>query len=53
MTRMGADNKPTIYVNLHLASFAPLRELYVSRKGAKPAKRQECLLVFGCAYAAL
>jgi hypothetical protein len=33
-----------------LASFAPLRELFVSRKGAKPAKQQSELLVFGCGY---
>jgi hypothetical protein len=30
-----------------------LRELFVSRKGAKPAKQQWGLLVFGCGYAAL
>jgi hypothetical protein len=42
-----------------LASFAPKftrrggRELFVSRKGAKPAKQQWELLVFGCGYAAL
>jgi hypothetical protein len=29
-----------------LASFAPLRELFVSREGAKPAKQQRELLVF-------
>jgi hypothetical protein len=36
-----------------LASFAPLPELFVSRKGAKPAKQQWELLVFGGGYAAL
>jgi hypothetical protein len=35
-----------------LASF-DLREEFVSRKGAKPAKQQWEILVFGCGYAAL
>jgi hypothetical protein len=34
-------------------NFAPLRELFDSRKGAKLAKRQSVRLVFGCGSAAL
>jgi hypothetical protein len=37
----------------NFASLAPLRELYVSLKGAKLAKRRSVRLVFGCGYAAL
>ena len=36
-----------------LASFAPLPELFVSRKGAKLAKRQWELFVLVCGFAAL